>query len=314
MIEANPTAPLPHDDALRARIVANLAAHQRRAVADDDRKRAAVAIVAVECDGVASFLLCRRESHAIHAAGAAVPAPGFGGGPLPGYRSELASLRRAASDATPPGEYARVIEAARQLGLRRTLPSPYSRRVRVEVLLARSQMPFFARLTRDSLFEGFVRYLAVRIADQQQVIANLVTVDSEQRLGQTLLQLARTMGKKDPRSIRIELERRVAGAVAELRPPRPQVLGGEQRILGDLVSGLGAIVYNLTTSAGTMALIDSMLQSVTSQPSSGLRGTTGSSWARSRSASWWSISSLAPLRPMPSRGCAFLTKISSSWC
>jgi CRP-like cAMP-binding protein len=64
---------------------------------------------------------------------------------------------------------------------------------------------FFARLSRDSLFEGFVRYLAVRVADQQQVIANLVTTDSEQRLGQTLLQLARTMGKKDPRSIRIEL-------------------------------------------------------------------------------------------------------------
>jgi len=65
---------------------------------------------------------------------------------------------------------------------------------------------FFARLARDSLSEGFVRYLAARIADQQQVIANLVTVDSEQRLGQTLLQLARTMGKKDPRSIRIELK------------------------------------------------------------------------------------------------------------
>src|SRR5678815_3078475 len=64
---------------------------------------------------------------------------------------------------------------------------------------------FFARLTRDSLSEGFVRYLAARIADQQQVIANLVTVDSEQRLGQTLLQLARNMGKKDPVSIRIEL-------------------------------------------------------------------------------------------------------------
>jgi CRP/FNR family transcriptional regulator, cyclic AMP receptor protein len=65
---------------------------------------------------------------------------------------------------------------------------------------------FFARLSRDSLSEGFVRYLAVRIADQQQVIGNLVTVDSEQRLGQTLLQLARTLGKKDPRSIRIELK------------------------------------------------------------------------------------------------------------
>ena len=65
---------------------------------------------------------------------------------------------------------------------------------------------FFERLSRDSLFEGFVRYLAVRIADQQQVIANLVTVDSEQRLGKTLLQLARTIGKKDPRSIRIEMK------------------------------------------------------------------------------------------------------------
>ncbi len=65
---------------------------------------------------------------------------------------------------------------------------------------------FFARLNRDGLFEGFVRYLTVRVADQQQIIANLVTVDSEHRLGQTLLQLGRTMGKKDPRSIRIELK------------------------------------------------------------------------------------------------------------
>ena len=65
---------------------------------------------------------------------------------------------------------------------------------------------FFDRLGRDALFPGFVQYLAVRIADQQQVIANLVTVDSEQRLGKTLLRLARTLGKKDPRSIRIELK------------------------------------------------------------------------------------------------------------
>jgi CRP/FNR family cyclic AMP-dependent transcriptional regulator len=63
---------------------------------------------------------------------------------------------------------------------------------------------FFARLGRDALFEGFVQYLAVRIADQQQVIANLAPVDSEQRLGNTLLRLARKFGKKDPRSIRIE--------------------------------------------------------------------------------------------------------------
>jgi CRP/FNR family transcriptional regulator, cyclic AMP receptor protein len=65
---------------------------------------------------------------------------------------------------------------------------------------------FLARLSRGSLLEGFVRYLAMRIADQQQVIANMVTVDSEQRLGKTLLQLARKMGKKDQQSTRIELK------------------------------------------------------------------------------------------------------------
>jgi len=65
---------------------------------------------------------------------------------------------------------------------------------------------FLARLRQDSLLEGFVRYLAERIADQQQAIANLVTVDSEQRLGKTLLQLAHTLGKQDRQSTRIELK------------------------------------------------------------------------------------------------------------
>jgi CRP/FNR family cyclic AMP-dependent transcriptional regulator len=65
---------------------------------------------------------------------------------------------------------------------------------------------FLARLSRDSLLEGFVRYLAVRIADQQQVIANMVTVESEQRLAKTLLQLARTLGKRDLHGLRIELK------------------------------------------------------------------------------------------------------------
>jgi CRP/FNR family cyclic AMP-dependent transcriptional regulator len=65
---------------------------------------------------------------------------------------------------------------------------------------------FLACLSRDSLLEGFVRYLAVRIADQQQVIANLVTVDSEQRLGKTLLQLAHALGNKNQQSTRIELK------------------------------------------------------------------------------------------------------------
>ncbi|MEZ4867861.1 MAG: Crp/Fnr family transcriptional regulator [Caldilineaceae bacterium] len=63
---------------------------------------------------------------------------------------------------------------------------------------------FFAHLRDDRLLEGFVQYLAVRVADQQEMLANLVTANSEQRLGKTLLQLARTLGKQDPRSIRIE--------------------------------------------------------------------------------------------------------------
>jgi CRP/FNR family cyclic AMP-dependent transcriptional regulator len=62
---------------------------------------------------------------------------------------------------------------------------------------------FLLRLSRDALLEGFVRYLAGRLADQQRVIANLVTVDSEQRLAQTLLYLAHQLGQHDPPSIRI---------------------------------------------------------------------------------------------------------------
>jgi CRP-like cAMP-binding protein len=55
---------------------------------------------------------------------------------------------------------------------------------------------FLDRLGKDSLLEGFIKYLAVRVADQQAVIANLVTVDSEQRLGTTLLQIARKIANR----------------------------------------------------------------------------------------------------------------------
>lgn len=75
---------------------------------------------------------------------------------------------------------------------------------REETVLQKISSPrFFAQLGRDGLLEGFVKYLAVRIADQQEVIANLVTADSEQRLGKTLLQLAHKLGNQDPRSIRM---------------------------------------------------------------------------------------------------------------
>jgi 8-oxo-dGTP pyrophosphatase MutT (NUDIX family) len=55
--------PFPYDDALRKRIVANLAAHQRREVPVDDRKRAAVAVVLLDDGGgAAAFALCRRPA------------------------------------------------------------------------------------------------------------------------------------------------------------------------------------------------------------------------------------------------------------
>jgi len=76
--------------------------------------------------------------------------------------------------------------------------------VRVETAIAMEksvlkQIPgskFLTILGLNGLNEGFVQYLTLRIAEQQQVIANLVTVDSEQRLGKTLLYLAHKLGKK----------------------------------------------------------------------------------------------------------------------
>ncbi|MCB0120721.1 MAG: cyclic nucleotide-binding domain-containing protein, partial [Caldilineaceae bacterium] len=41
---------------------------------------------------------------------------------------------------------------------------------------------FLALLSREGLLPGFIHYLAARLADQQATIANLLTVDSEQRL------------------------------------------------------------------------------------------------------------------------------------
>ena len=93
---------------------------------------------------------------------------------------------------------------------------------------------FLDRLAKDSLLEGFIKYMAVRVADQQQVIANLVTVDSEQRLGTTLLQIAGKFGKKDPRSIRIEVKisHEELGTMVGTTQPRISVVMQRFRNLG----------------------------------------------------------------------------------
>ena len=98
---------------------------------------------------------------------------------------------------------------------------------------------FLGRLAKDSLLEGFIKYMAVRVADQQQVIANLVTVDSEQRLGKTLLQIARKFGKKDPRSIRIEVRLSHEELAAMVGTTRPRISVFMQRF-----RNLDLIEYN----------------------------------------------------------------------
>src|SRR5437667_12531275 len=63
---------------------------------------------------------------------------------------------------------------------------------------------FLDCLDSDSLLEGFAQHLATRISEQQRIIATLLTVDSEHRLGETLLLLARKLGKRDILSTRME--------------------------------------------------------------------------------------------------------------
>ncbi|HSS20242.1 MAG TPA: Crp/Fnr family transcriptional regulator [Pyrinomonadaceae bacterium] len=84
---------------------------------------------------------------------------------------------------------------------------------------------FFSHLKSHSLVEGFAQYLTVRVAEQQRMIANLITVDSEHRLGETLLQLARKLGLPDPRSTRIEQKITHEELSAMVGTTRPRITG-----------------------------------------------------------------------------------------
>jgi len=69
------------------------------------------------------------------------------------------------------------------------------------------QMPhggFLIALKQELLLEGLVQYLAVRIAEQQEIIAAMATADSEHRLARTLLYLSRSLGRRDSRGACIE--------------------------------------------------------------------------------------------------------------
>jgi len=63
---------------------------------------------------------------------------------------------------------------------------------------------FIVHLGTKSLFADFVLYLIVRIAEQEKIIASLMTIDSKRRLGEILMQLASKLGKPTTNGIRIE--------------------------------------------------------------------------------------------------------------
>jgi CRP/FNR family transcriptional regulator, cyclic AMP receptor protein len=63
---------------------------------------------------------------------------------------------------------------------------------------------FISTLKNESLLEGLIQYLAARIAEQQDVITTMTTVNSEQRLARTLLQLCRCLGRGESATTYIE--------------------------------------------------------------------------------------------------------------
>lgn len=72
-------------------------------------------------------------------------------------------------------------------------------------VLKRIPVTVFRKVLREhNLLEEFLIHLALRLTEQQQIITNLVTMDSERRLAATLLMLGRKLGKRHHRGIRID--------------------------------------------------------------------------------------------------------------
>ncbi len=62
---------------------------------------------------------------------------------------------------------------------------------------------FIASLKSESMLEGLVQYLAMRISEQHEIIGAMATANSEQRLAKTLLSLGRRMGDSDSGTLRM---------------------------------------------------------------------------------------------------------------
>lgn len=67
-----------------------------------------------------------------------------------------------------------------------------------------SRESFIGCLAEEELLEGLLRFSLTRLSEQQDIITDFVTADSERRLAATLLRLARKLGRRGPRVLRIE--------------------------------------------------------------------------------------------------------------
>ncbi len=88
------------------------------------------------------------------------------------------------------------------------------------------QMParsFLMGLKQESLLEGLIQYLTVRIAEQQRVIAELATENCEHRLARTLLYLGERHGRIEARGTRIGLRLSHEELSAMVGTTRPRI-------------------------------------------------------------------------------------------
>jgi CRP/FNR family transcriptional regulator, cyclic AMP receptor protein len=79
---------------------------------------------------------------------------------------------------------------------------------------------FLALMLETGMMANFVRYLAVRLAEQQQVITSLATADSEGRLAAVLLRLSRKLAPAGSRGLTQKISHRELSEMIGTTRPR----------------------------------------------------------------------------------------------
>ena len=127
-----------------------------------------------------------------------------------------------------PATARRVIEAARQLDLKRVLPRPYVRRIRIEALLAKPDPPFLLRLTRG--FNTIAATLDRAVILQRTILADAEPAAVAARLRGSMADAVILYGEDHPD---------VAAAVDELAASGRPVVS----MVTDLARARGRLAY-----------------------------------------------------------------------